>query len=173
MSASLWAENRRSPMRSSCTASRFCGIATTSSAITTKRQDAVQTTFIKAYDNRSRFRAGSSLSAWLYRLAYTTCIDMLRRRKFQLLTPPPAAADPDYIGDDLRRALQALSPEQRALVFGRVIEQRSFDALAVIYGKPAATLRKRYERARKKLAQALEGTPAERRRKQPYESNTR
>lgn len=52
-------------------------------------QDAVQTTFIKAYDNRSRFRAGSSLSAWLYRLAYTTCIDMLRRRKFQLLTLPP------------------------------------------------------------------------------------
>ena len=136
-------------------------------------QDAVQTTFIKAYDNRSRFRAGTSLSAWLYRLAYTTCIDMLRRRKFQLLTPPPAAADPDYIGDDLRRALQALSPEQRALVFGRVIEQRSFDALAVIYGKPAATLRKRYERASKKLAQELEGTPAERRRKQPYESNTR
>ena len=32
-------------------------------------QDAVQTTFIKAYDNRSRFRPGTSLSAWLYRLA--------------------------------------------------------------------------------------------------------
>ncbi|MDO4270322.1 MAG: sigma-70 family RNA polymerase sigma factor [Eubacteriales bacterium] len=134
-------------------------------------QDAVQTTFIKAYDNRKRFRAGTSLSAWLYRLAYTTCIDALRRRKLQLFTPPPAAPDPDYIGDDLRRALETLSPEQRALVYGRVIEQRSFDALAVIYGKPAATLRKRYERARRKLAQALEGTPAERRRR-GYESHT-
>lgn len=29
-------------------------------------QDAVQTTFIKAYDNHHRFRAGTSLSAWLY-----------------------------------------------------------------------------------------------------------
>ena len=134
-------------------------------------QDAVQTTFIKAYDHHKRFRPGTSLSAWLYRLAYTTCVDLLRRRKRQLLTPPPVASDPDYIGEDLRRALATLSPEQRALVYSRVIEQRSFDALAVIYGKPAATLRKRYERARKKLAQALAGTPAERRRSN-YESDT-
>lgn len=134
-------------------------------------QDAVQTTFIKAYDNHHRFRAGTSLSAWLYRLAYTTCVDQLRRRKRQLVTPPPVSADPDYIGEDLRRALDQLSPEQRALVYSRVIEQRSFDALAVIYGKPAATLRKRYERARKKLAQALAGTPSER-RERDYESHT-
>ena len=80
------------------------------------------------------------------------------------MSPPPAAVDPDYIGEDVRRALNTLTPEQRALVYSRVIEQRSFDALAVIYGKPAATLRKRYERARKKLAQALAGTPAERRK---------
>lgn len=125
-------------------------------------QDAVQTTFIKAYDNRKRFQNGSSLSAWLYRLAYTTCIDLLRRRRVQLFTPPAAESDPDYIGDELRQALEKLSPEQRALVFGRVIEQRSFEALSVIYGKSAATLRKRYERARKKLAAALTGTAAER-----------
>lgn len=85
-------------------------------------QDAVQTTFIKAYDNHKRFHPGTSLSAWLYRLAYTTCVDMLRRRKHQLLTPPPVAEDPDYIGEDLRRALASLSAEQRALVYGRVIE---------------------------------------------------
>ncbi len=127
-------------------------------------QDAVQTTFIKAYDNHKRFQPGTSLSAWLYRIAYTTCVDMLRRRRLQLMSPPPAAVDPDYIGEDVRRALNTLTPEQRALVYSRVIEQRSFDALAVIYGKPAATLRKRYERARKKLAQALAGTPAERRK---------
>ena len=126
-------------------------------------QDAVQTTFIKAYDNHHRFRPGTSLSAWLYRL--------LPRRKRQMVPPPPVSADPDYIGDDLRRALSTLSPEQRALVYSRVIEQRSFDALAVIYGKPAATLRKRYERARKKLAQALDGTPLGR-RDRDYASHT-
>lgn len=133
-------------------------------------QDAVQTTFIKAYDNRERFKPGTSLSAWLYRLAYNTCVDILRQRRLHMPAPQPAASEPDYIGAELRQALEQLSAEQRALVYSRVIEGRSFDALAVIYGKPAATLRKRYERARKKLAQALKDTPEGRRRS--YESHT-
>ena len=37
-------------------------------------QDVVQATFWKAYQRRSRFQKGTSLSAWLYRIAYTTSI---------------------------------------------------------------------------------------------------
>lgn len=40
-------------------------------------------------------------------------------------------------------------------MFGRVMEGRHYDELARIYGQSAATLRKRYERARGKLARAL------------------
>lgn len=119
-------------------------------------QDAVQAAFIKAWDNRSRFRGGS-LRAWLFRLAYTASIDLLRRKKRQLFAPPPPppAANPDYIGPELRAALLTLSPEERALIFGRVMEELSFDELSARHGVSAPTLRKRYERARKKLAAAL------------------
>ena len=104
-------------------------------------QDAVQATFIKAWSHRAGFRGGS-LQAWLFRMAYTTSIDLLRRRKRQLFAPPPQppASDPDYIGAELR---------------GRVMEELSFDELAERHGIGAPTLRKRYERARKKLAAAL------------------
>ena len=51
-------------------------------------QDAVQATFIKAWSHRAGFRGGS-LQAWLFRMAYTTSIDLLRRRKRQLFAPPP------------------------------------------------------------------------------------
>ena len=119
-------------------------------------QDAIQITFCKAYTRRARFRRGSNLSAWLYRLAYTTCIDLLRRRKRQLFSPPAApVSDPDYIGPQLRAALLTLSPQERALVFGRVMEERSYEELSQMLGHSAATLRKRYERARHKLARAL------------------
>ena len=119
-------------------------------------QDAVQITFCKAYTHRRRFRPGTNLSAWLYRLAYTTCVDLLRRRRRELFIPPPAPAeDPDYIGPELRRALLTLTAEERALVFGRVIEERSYEELSQMLGKSAATLRKRYERARDKLARLL------------------
>lgn len=123
-------------------------------------QDAVQTAFLKAWEGRERFRAGTSLSAWLYRLAYTTCVDLLRARRLCPL-PPPASGGRDYIGPELRRALQTLTARERALVFGRVMEERPYSELEEIYRIPAATLRKRYERARAKLARALteqEGT---------------
>ena len=119
-------------------------------------QDAVQITFCKAYSHRRRFQAGTNLSAWLYRLAYTTCVDLLRRRNRQIFSQPPTPAEnPDYIGPALREALLTLSVEERALVFGRVMEERSYEELSQMLGKSAATLRKRYERARSKLAQAL------------------
>lgn len=123
-------------------------------------QDAVQTTFLKAWDNRGRFQAGTNLRAWLYKLAYRTCIDLLRTRRRQLFAPPLAPERPDYIGPALRAALEGLTPEERGLVFGRVMEELSYDELSAVYGKSAAALRKRYERARKKLARALTGARA-------------
>lgn len=68
---------------------------------------------------------------------------------------PSRFQKPDYIGPELRRALEALSPADRGLVFGRVLEGLSYEELSQIYGKSAAALRKRYERARKKLAAEL------------------
>ena len=46
-------------------------------------QDAVQATFIKAWSHRAGFRGGS-LQAWLFRMAYTSSIDLLRPSR-----PPP------------------------------------------------------------------------------------
>lgn len=118
-------------------------------------QDAVQTTLLKAWEHWDSFQSGGNRSAWLYRLAYTTCVDIIRRRKRLLFPAPRPAPDPDYIGPELRTALGKLTYQERGLVFGRVMEERSYDELAEIYGIGAATLRKRYERARKKLAQLL------------------
>lgn len=118
-------------------------------------QDAVQTVFLKAWEHRGRFERGTNLSAWLYRIAYRTCLDLLRGRKRRERLEPPPPGRPDYLGPELRRALEILTPQERGLVFGRVMEERSYEELADIYGASPAALRKRYERARKKLAAAL------------------
>ena len=55
-------------------------------------QDAVQTVFVKACRGRASFRPGSSMGIWLYCLAYTTCIDLVRRRRRQIFAPPPEPA---------------------------------------------------------------------------------
>lgn len=125
----------------------------------TEAQDVVQVTFIKAYNNRKRFKAGTAFSSWLYRIAYTTCIDTLRKRRWRIFQELPKN-NQEYIGEDLKQALMTLSTLERALIFGRVIDEKSYAELEEIYQVSASTLRKRYERAKNKLAKTLKETNA-------------
>ena len=56
---------------------------------------------------------------------------------------------------ELRTALAALPPLDRALVLERVLDGLDYAALARIHGRPAAYLRTRYHRAKKQLASRL------------------
>ena len=110
-------------------------------------QDAVQNTFLRAWDR-------------LYKLAYHACVDGLRARRRQLFASPPPERGTDYIGPELRAALEGLSPQERGLVFSRVMEGMCYEELSEVYGASPAALRKRYERAKKKLARSLAGAKA-------------
>ena len=56
---------------------------------------------------------------------------------------------------DCNRCLKFGALLERALVLGRVLEEKSYEQLAEIFQAPPATLRKRYERAKHKLAKFL------------------
>ncbi len=122
-------------------------------------QDAVQKTFIKAWQQRRTLRGDGTDNerAWLYRIAYRTALDMLRaaRRAANYPTPEPREQDPG-ISDELRAALNTLSPLDRALVLERVLDSMDYAALARIHGVPAPYLRTRYSRAKAKLAAILQ-----------------
>ncbi len=78
------------------------------------------------------------------------------RRAANYPTPEPREQDPG-ISDELRTALAALPPLDRALVLERVLDGLDYAALARIHGRPAAYLRTRYHRAKKQLASRLRG----------------
>jgi len=61
----------------------------------------------------------------------------------------------DGMAEEIKAALGKLSPQDRALVISRLLDDMDYEQLSEIYNASAATLRKRYERAKKKLAQAL------------------
>ena len=122
-------------------------------------QDAVQATFIKAWERRYTLRGGGQDNerAWLYRIAYRTALDMLRaaRRAEQRKPPEPLPPDPG-ITESLRDALNTLDPLDRALVLERVLDGLDYAALARIHQRPAAYLRTRYHRAKRRLAELLQ-----------------
>ena len=126
-------------------------------------QDAVQTTFVKAWLHRGSLRGGGQDNerAWLYRIAYRTALDMLRaaKRAEQRQPPPPAQELPPPdpgITEALHAALRTLDPLDRALVLERVLDGLDYAALARIHRRPAAYLRTRYHRAKRRLAQLLQ-----------------
>ncbi len=53
-------------------------------------EDAVQEAFLKVYRGAARFRGGSSVSTWLYRILVNTCYDLMRRGRRRPEAPLPA-----------------------------------------------------------------------------------
>ncbi len=88
--------------------------------------DVLQDVYAKAFINLSTFRREAAVGTWLYRIAYTTCIDRLRRRRRETAldaalagAPRVGVADPAdvfAVRDDVARALASLPPEHRAAV---------------------------------------------------------
>ena len=130
-------------------------------------QDVVQSTFIKAYSKISSpesLNASKIHGAWLYRAAYTACIDVIRRKKLQSLfflknSIQDTTTTPEYfMSDNVNSILSKLSPKDRALVFSRAVEGLEYNELVTVYGSNAAALRKRYERAKSKLVKTLKAS---------------
>lgn len=115
----------------------------------------MQEVFLSAYQGRAAFD-GSSLSAWLYKITYNRSLNQLKKRRVlyfsqihnELTTP----ADDDGLSDETLLALQRLKPKERALLYGRIMEEQSYEELSLLLGRSPAALRKQYERAKKKLA---------------------
>ena len=121
-------------------------------------QDAVQLVFIKANKNAHKLKPDTNISAWLYKIAYTTCVDMLRaqkRRKTFEESLPTTYQKNTGMSPQLELALAKLSPKDRALVFSRAVDEMEYSELAKIHGVKEPAIRKRYERAKNKLAKYL------------------
>jgi len=142
-------------------------------------EDIVQQTFHKAFTHLRTFEGRSSFSTWLTRIAINQAL-MLRRSywrsrvisidQFQLNTPegaaPLQAPDPQsspersYARDERRRilrtALNELTPDMRAALCIRDIEERSTKEAARILKISVPAVKSRINRGRKLLRKKLE-----------------
>jgi RNA polymerase sigma-70 factor (ECF subfamily) len=140
--------------------------------------DLTQETYRKAWASLARFAGGSKLSTWLFRIAYTTFLNHVRRPHRVVavddLDESPAAARgagsdpapaPDEAllrareGERLRRAVLALPEELRDTVAARFWGELPVAEIARQQGVTAAAIRKRLRKATAILAQTLGGTP--------------
>lgn len=121
-------------------------------------ENVVQDVFLSAYQNRKAFD-GKNLSAWLHKITYNRSLNQLKKRRIlyfgEIRAQAVSTVDDTGLSDETLRALRRLKPKERALLYGRIMEELSYEELSQLLGCSPAALRKRYERAKNKLAAYL------------------
>lgn len=129
-------------------------------------EDLVQETLLRAFRGFDRFAAGTNLRGWLFTILYRVRTDALRRagrgpRMVELDEEGPSVPPPQEAlaggGEDLARALHALSEPFRAAVVLRDVEELSYGEIAEALQVPMGTVMSRIHRGRALLRAALAG----------------
>ena len=145
-------------------------------------EDVAQEVFITVFKTIDTFREESKFSTWLYRVAVNHCknrIKYLSRRlpdknrdeldettqgsstgNGAIGSVPPRSPDAALASmqmeEVLRNAIDALDPDQRAVVILRDIEDMSIEEICAITDMPDGTVKSRLHRARLQLRKTLQ-----------------
>lgn len=141
--------------------------------IVTNREDAEELTqdvFIKAFRNLNTFKGGSSLSTWLYRIAWNTAVSATRKKRFiypefdenQFANLPDETVDEilEKENDEaqlqrLEKAIDFLKPDEKALITLYYTESKPLAEIALILNLSAENAKVKLHRTRKKMVLLL------------------
>lgn len=118
-------------------------------------EDAAQEAFIRLWRNWHKLGNETQATAYLYRAAYSACVDMLRAKKRFRTASQAIKHDNINIPDRLVSALKLLKTIDRAILYGRACDEKSYAVLALEFEHNEAWVRKRYSLAKIKLQKLL------------------
>lgn len=154
-------------------------VANVALSVVHNQDDAIelaQETFVRAYENLSKFESRSSFSTWLYRIAANLAIDFWRREGRHVVLRGEDAENeirrlPSDTGDSfktasrkelsarLTAALEELTPEHRTVILLREVEGLSYDEISEALNCPRGTVMSRLHYARNRLRVLLKDLP--------------
>jgi RNA polymerase sigma-70 factor (ECF subfamily) len=127
--------------------------------------DFAQDVFLKAFHKLDQFKGNARFSTWLYRIAYTTAVNQLnRRREYQSLADnefesPEKTQEDAYIREavrqTVRQAVSALPDKYRVCIDLFFFYDRSYEEIETITGFPVNTVKSHVFRAKKILREKL------------------
>ncbi|MDG4823881.1 SigE family RNA polymerase sigma factor [Asanoa sp. WMMD1127] len=126
-----------------------------------RAEELLQDSLVRMYERWRKLSRLDDLHAYLRRsLVNNHTSGWRRRRRESLVADLPDRAGPgvdlDPAADELRRALLALPPRQRAVVVLRHYEDLSERAVAELLGCSVGTVKSQHSRALEKLRQLVE-----------------
>lgn len=131
----------------------------------TEAEEATQDTFVKVYNKLKDYNESAKLSSWMYRIAYRTSLDYIRKRK---LTSDIDAVDQNLItaeinssleNEDLSKMLLAALdqlPNDESLVLRLFyLDEMSVKEVEEVTGLSHSNIKVKLFRARKKLGEHI------------------
>ena len=129
--------------------------------------DLLQETYVVALQKIDGYRGQGSLLSWLRAVALRRCLDWRRRLSLRIRKLSAYASERALLagsqgqerfpglGEGFQRALDRLSPRQRAALLLRELEDQPFAEIAAALGCGEATARVHYHRACRNMKQSL------------------
>ena len=128
-------------------------------------EELTQDVFLKAFQQLSSFKAESSFSTWIYRIATNTALSAIRKRKNEVIRLDDSffanlsdTQVDEALEDDseeqlqrLQRAMEQLEADERALITLYYMEEKPLAEVAFIMGLTEANVKVKLHRIRKKL----------------------
>lgn len=123
-------------------------------------EDVVQETMIALWNGARRFAGRSQVSTWIFGIARHQAYRAHRNEAKGGRSPEERAEEPDpspAVERETRvqRAVAALPPEQREVVFLAFYEGLPYAEIARVQGVPEGTVKSRMFHAKRKLAEVL------------------
>jgi RNA polymerase sigma-70 factor (ECF subfamily) len=126
--------------------------------------DALQVTLLRIWQDLPGLRDADLIEGWAYRILVRACHDQLRRQRrrapiLDVLPPPTAEPGPDDAvadRDQLDRAFQRLTAEQRAAIVLQYYRGFTLQEIADTLGVPIGTVRSRIHYAKRAMRSAIE-----------------
>ena len=133
-------------------------------------EEVSQDSFLKVYKSLDRYKGESKFSTWIYKVAFNTCLDRIKKNKrLQALAniseidkqeTTPLINGLDLIEEKERKQLiqdcmQELEAEDGFLLTLYYFEEQSLEEIAKIIGITSNNVKIRLYRSRKKLASLL------------------
>jgi len=133
-------------------------------------EEVSQDTFIKVYKSLSKFKGNSKFSTWIYKVAYNTCLDRLKKikREYHVVTIDEYTAhqvktldnaldqmEAQEHKDKIQHCLQMLPSDDSFLLTLYYFEELSLEEISKVVKLTANNVKVKLFRSRKKLTTIL------------------
>lgn len=134
-------------------------------------EEVAQDTFIKVFKSLNKFKGDCKLSTWIYRIAYNSCLDQLKRNKRKKQEVAYAEFNGTEIADMntalttiarkeraqmIQTCMEQLPPKDAALLTLFYFEEKKLNEMAIVLNLSENTVKVQLFRARAKFAKLIQ-----------------